>query len=57
VLAKAGFVPTGDVRPRFSLARRGAAPSAAYVLHLAAPVNGEGTGGNAGDSIEVMRAA
>ncbi|MBF5089709.1 GNAT family N-acetyltransferase [Novosphingobium sp. NBM11] len=57
VLAKAGFVPTGDVRPRFSLARRGAAPSAAYVLHLAAPVNGGSEGGDAGDSIEVMRAA
>lgn len=57
VLTKAGFVPTGDIRPRFSLARRRAAPSATYALHLAAPVNGEGTGGDAGDSIEVMRAA
>jgi RimJ/RimL family protein N-acetyltransferase len=47
VLAKVGFQPTGEVRPRFSLARGGEALTAFHTIELGAAADCDGSGGDA----------
>ena len=56
VLAKVGFAPTGDVRPRFSPARRGAVPAAIHQIDLGGAGNCDGDGNGPLPS-RVMKAA
>ncbi len=53
VLAKVGFVPTGEVRPRFSLARGSEVPAVIHALTLDQPCECDGEG----DSDRTMRVA
>jgi RimJ/RimL family protein N-acetyltransferase len=53
VLRKAGFRPTGEVRPRPGIGRTGSAPAVLHAIELDGPCNCEGSD----DNLPAMRAA
>lgn len=57
VLAKAGFEPTGEFRPRHSMARKAVLPWRLQAVRLDRPADRKGIRDSDGAAVEAMRAA